>query len=86
MATLTNEQIEQKMQLLAEKLNEMNVISDELKNCGREMLSDEDLDLISGGSKIGDFFKKIRNNIVDFMDYLEGDNMKGKHPFEIFKD
>ena len=59
MATLTNEQIEQKMLLLAEKMKEINAISDELQNCDREMLSDDDLDLITGGSKIGDFFKMI---------------------------
>ena len=65
MATLTNEQIEQKMLLLAEKMKEINAISDELQNCDREMLSDDDLDLITGGSKIGDFFKMIGKKIVD---------------------
>lgn len=49
MATLTTEQIEQKKQLLAEKLKEMKVISDELKDCGREMLSDDELDDVTGG-------------------------------------
>jgi|GEM_PF-3051195 len=65
MATLTNEQIEQKMQLLAEKMNEMKAIHDELQNCDREMLSDDDLDLITGGGKVGDFFKMIGKKIID---------------------
>ena len=58
MATLTNEQIEQKKQLLAEKLKEMKAISDEL-NCGREMLSDDELDDVAGGGKLGDWLSKI---------------------------
>jgi len=58
MATMTNEQIEQKKQLLAEKLKEMKAISDEL-NCGREMLSDDELDDVAGGGKVGDWLKKI---------------------------
>ena len=59
MATMTNEQIEQKKQLLAEKLNEMKVISDELKDCGIEMLSDDELDDVAGGGKLGDWLSKI---------------------------
>ena len=71
MATLTNEQIEQKMQLLAEKAKEMKAISDELKNCDREMLSEEDLDLITGGSLIGGFLIKVGKKIDGFIDKLE---------------
>ena len=64
MATMTNEQIEQKKQLLAEKLKEMKVISDELKDCGREMLSDDELDDVTGGSKIGDWLQGILKKIT----------------------
>ena len=71
MATLTNEQIEQKLQLLAEKAKEMKAISDELKNCDREMLSEEDLDLITGGSLIGGFLIKVGKKIDGFIDKLE---------------
>ena len=60
MATMTNEQIEQKKQLLAEKLKEMKAISDEL-NCGREMLSDDELDDVAGGGKLGDWLREIFN-------------------------
>ena len=59
MATLTNEQIEQKKQLLAEKVKEMNAIYDELKDSGIMELSDEELDNITGGGKLFDFVKKI---------------------------
>ena len=50
MATLTNEQIEQKKQLLAEKMKEAKPIYDELVEAGAIELSDEDLDGASGGA------------------------------------
>ncbi|MBR3655639.1 MAG: hypothetical protein IKN58_00490 [Prevotella sp.] len=50
MATLTNEQIEQKKQLLAEKMKEAKAIYDELVEAGAIELSDEDLDGASGGA------------------------------------
>ena len=53
MATLTNEQIEQKKQLLAEKTKEMKAIYDELVEAGAIELSDDDLDQAAGG-----FFNK----------------------------
>ncbi len=59
MATLTNEQIEQRKQLLAEKVKEMDAIYNELKDSGIMELSDEELDNITGGGKFLDFFKKI---------------------------
>ena len=59
MATLTNEQIEQKKQLLAEKMKQMEAIYDELKDSGIMELSDEELDNITGGGKFLDFFKKL---------------------------
>ena len=49
MATLTNEQIEQKKQLLAEKTKEMKAIYDELVEAGAIELSDDDLDQAAGG-------------------------------------
>ena len=49
MATLTNEQIEQKKQLLAEKMKEMKAIFDELVEAGAIELSDDDLDKAAGG-------------------------------------
>ena len=49
MATLTNEQIEQKKQLLAEKMKEMKAIYDELVEAGAIELSENDLDQAAGG-------------------------------------
>ena len=49
MTTLTNEQIEQKKQLLAEKMKEMKAIYDELVEAGAIELSDDDLDQAAGG-------------------------------------
>ena len=57
MAKLTQEQIEQKKQLLAEKMNEMKAIHDELVEAGALSLSDEDLEKVAGGidfSKLDD--------------------------------
>ena len=52
MATLTNEQIEQKKQLLAEKMNEMKALYDELVEAGAIELSDDDLDKAAGGDPL----------------------------------
>ena len=52
MATLTNEQIEQKKQLLEEKTKEMKAIYDELVEAGAIELSDDDLDQAAGGAPI----------------------------------
>ena len=49
MATLTAEQIEQKKQLLAEKVKQMKAIYDELVEAGAWPLSDDDLDKAAGG-------------------------------------
>ena len=53
MATLTNEQIEQKKQLLAEKMKEMKAIYDELVEAGAIELSEDDLDKAAGGAGQG---------------------------------
>ena len=57
MATLTNEQIEQKKQLLEEKTKEMKAIYDELVEAGAIELSDDDLDQAAGGGWLG--FRKF---------------------------
>ena len=49
MATLTNEQIEQKKQLLAEKMKAMKALYDELAEAGAIELADEELDGAAGG-------------------------------------
>ena len=58
MATMTSEQIEQKRQLLAEKLKEMKAIYDELMEAGAWTLSDNDLDNVAGGYP---FFRSFPN-------------------------
>ena len=63
MATLTNAQIEQKKQLLAEKMKEMKAIYDELVEAGVIELSDDDLDQTAGGTSIPyDKFDKWQKN------------------------
>ena len=49
MATITNEQIAQKKQLLAEKTKEAKAIYDELVEAGAIEMSEEDLDKAAGG-------------------------------------
>ena len=49
MATLTNEQIEQKKQQLKQLSEEINAISKELQEAGAWPLSDDDLDDVAGG-------------------------------------
>ena len=49
MATLTAEQIEQKKQLLAEKVKEMKAIYNELVEAGAWPLEEADLDNAAGG-------------------------------------
>ena len=49
MANFTAEQIEQKKQLLEEKMKEMKAIYDELVEAGAIELSDDNLDKATGG-------------------------------------
>ena len=49
MGNLTNEQIEQKKQLLAEKLKEMKAIYDELVEAGAWPLEEDELGNVAGG-------------------------------------
>jgi hypothetical protein len=74
MATLTNEQIEQKKQLIVEKMKQMKAIYDELVEAGAIELSEDELDQIAGGGAFVDFWTKAG-------DWL-GDNVCGK--FESF--
>ena len=50
MATLTNQQIEQKKQLLEEKKKEMKALYDELAEAGAIEISDDDLENVAGGA------------------------------------
>ena len=50
MATMTQAQIEQKKQLLAEKKKEMKAIYDELAEAGAIEISDDDLENVAGGA------------------------------------
>ncbi len=52
MATMTNEQIEQKKQLLAEKVKEIKAIYDELVEAGVWPLNENDLDEAAGSKGI----------------------------------
>ncbi len=52
MATLTNEQIEQKKQQLKQLAEEINTIVKELQEAGAWPLSDDELDDVAGGFSI----------------------------------
>ena len=47
---MTQQQIEQKKQLLAEKMKEMKALYDELVEAGAIELSEDDLDQAAGGA------------------------------------
>ena len=49
MATLTNEQVEQKLQQLKQLTEEVSTLTKELAEAGAIKLSDEELEEISGG-------------------------------------
>ena len=51
MATMTKEQIEQKKQLLREKLLQMKALYDEIKNSGLMELSEDELNQAVGGTE-----------------------------------
>ena len=57
MATMTNEQIEQKKQLLEEKLKEMKAIYDELVEAGALPMDEDDLDKVAGGIPLFDIYR-----------------------------
>ena len=69
MATMTNEQIEQKKQLLIEKMKEMKGIHDELVEAGAVELSEEELDKAAGGNdpyKDVDWLRKLGEDAKKF--------------------
>jgi hypothetical protein len=61
MATLTNAQIEQKKQQLAEKKKEMKAIYDELAEAGAIEISDDDLDQVAGGYSLDPYHQRKVN-------------------------
>ena len=64
MATMTTEQIEQKKQLLEEKVKQMKAIYNELVEAGAIELSEEELDGVAGGFGLGDIFRFIQYKVV----------------------
>ena len=58
MATLTNEQIEQKKQQLKQLSEEMNAIIKELQEAGEWPLDEADLDQAAGGIPLFDIIKR----------------------------
>ena len=52
MATLTKEQVEQKMQQLKQLTEQVNALTKELAEAGAIVLSEEDLEKVSGGKTI----------------------------------
>ena len=67
MATMTNEQIEQKKQLLAEKVKEMKALVNELVEAGAIEMSEEELNDVTGaGIKDTLFWKLIGRPIASF--------------------
>ena len=59
MATLTKEQVEQKMQQLADKLNQMKALSEELKGADAVELSDQELEAVGGGTALWEYVDKV---------------------------
>lgn len=59
MATLTAEQIEQKKQLLADKLNQMKTLSEELNGADAVELSDQELEAVGGGEELWEYADKL---------------------------
>lgn len=75
---MTAELVEQKKQLLAEKVKQMKAIYDELVEAGAIELTDEELDAIAGGGKVGDWFKGLWGKIVDA--FTAPDSSHGMNP------
>jgi len=75
MATLTAQQIEQKKQLLEEKIKEVNSIIAELKEAGALELKDEELDQVTGGFDLGDEYH-------DLMEKFPVDEFAGREPHD----
>ena len=56
MATLTNEQIEQKKLRLKQLAEEMKALKDELVEAGAWPLNEDDLDQVAGGQPISSLY------------------------------
>ena len=59
MATLTNEQIEQKKQQLKQLAEEVKALKDELVEAGAWPLSEDDLGQVAGGLSVPQGFKGL---------------------------
>ena len=69
MATLTEEQIQEKKKLLVQKTMEMKALYEELKEAGAIELSDDELDDVTGGG-LWDDFKYGITHIPEYMSEL----------------
>jgi len=67
MATLTKEQVEQKKQLLAEKLDQIKVIDQELKDSGIMELSEEELVEVTGGETMREMTQRVAKEVIGFL-------------------
>jgi hypothetical protein len=67
MANLTAEQIEQKKQLLAEKLKQMKAIYEELVDAGAMELSEEELDGVAGGDDRPQWLKDLTEDVSGWL-------------------
>ena len=59
MSTLTNEQIEQKKKLLAEKIKEFKAIRNELVEAGALPLEEDELDGVAGGGSFRELLDSV---------------------------
>jgi hypothetical protein len=72
MATLSNEQIEQKQQL-KQLMKDANAIASELQETGAWPLSDEDLENVAGGGKT--FHPAFNDNYIIYNSRQEGNGI-----------
>ena len=73
---MTAEQIEQKKQLLEEKVKQMKAIYDELVEAGAMEISENELDGVAGGFGLGDILNliiyKVLGPIKEAISYVTG--------------
>ena len=69
MATLTNEQVEQKMQQLKQLTEEMSALTKELVEAGVIKLSDKDLEKATGGKPREPKKERTKEEIDKFYEY-----------------
>lgn len=77
MATLTQEEIEQKKRLLKEKMDEIHAIHVELVEAGAYPLDDDELDGIAGGKRSNETIDKLKTIIVEgtLKDFTDGSHL-----------